>query len=144
MIEIKTEIEIEAPIEKVWAILTDFNNWQGWNPTVKRTSGEAKLGSKLDITMRSKGPKDGPTYKPIITELEAPKHFRFRASMLSSILMRNEKLCQLERSSDGNTKLTHSEFFSGLMPRLMCAKLESGVPIMLKMMNKALKKKAEN
>ena len=45
MRELRTEIEIAAPLTKVWSILTDFDNWKEWNPIVSQASGVASLGS---------------------------------------------------------------------------------------------------
>jgi uncharacterized membrane protein len=36
MKEIHTEIEINAPAEKVWRVLTDFAAYPEWNPFVGR------------------------------------------------------------------------------------------------------------
>jgi uncharacterized protein YndB with AHSA1/START domain len=59
MREIRTEIEIAAPLTKVWSIPTDFDNWKEWNPIINQASGVASLGSKLSITMCSEDGKDG-------------------------------------------------------------------------------------
>ena len=32
MRELRTEIQISAPINQVWQVLTDFNHWKDWNP----------------------------------------------------------------------------------------------------------------
>lgn len=59
MREIKSEILISAPAEKVWSVITDFNKWKTWNPIVKQVSGEATLGAKLKVTMKGKDGKMG-------------------------------------------------------------------------------------
>ena len=51
MRELRTEIQISASIDQVWQVLTDFDHWKDWNPTVKHVSGSALLGSTLNITM---------------------------------------------------------------------------------------------
>ena len=45
MRELRTEIEIAAPLTKVWNILTDLDNWKEWNPIVNQASGVASRGS---------------------------------------------------------------------------------------------------
>jgi uncharacterized protein YndB with AHSA1/START domain len=40
--EIKTEILINASPDKVWAILTDFDNYPSWNPFITSLKGEVK------------------------------------------------------------------------------------------------------
>ncbi len=142
MQEITTEIEIAAPPEKVWAILTDFNNWNKWNTTITKTSGDAALGSQLNISMRGHDGKDSNSYSPVITKLEAPKLLRWRAKMLAEFLFSNEKIVEL-KATDAGTKVIHKETFEGLMVKMFWSKMESGVPPILNKMNKALKETAE-
>ena len=141
--EIKTAIEISAPPSKVWPVLVDVNGWQQWNPIISHSSGTAAVGSKLSITMVGKEEgKDGPKYSPIITELDEPHYYRWRAHMLAEFIFTNEKIIELEKTDTG-TRLTHIETFSGLLAPIMCGQMEIGVPPMLNSMNHALKKLAE-
>jgi hypothetical protein len=39
----KREIQIAAPPEIVWEVLTDFDRWQDWNPEVKSMSFDGPL-----------------------------------------------------------------------------------------------------
>jgi len=141
--EVKTEIEISAPPSKVWSIISGINNWQEWSPIIKESHGTASVGSELTITMigKEKG-KDGPKYNPIITELEEPNYFRWRAHMLTGFIFTNYKIFELEETSSG-TRLTHTESFKGLLAPIFCRQMEKGVPPMLNSMNKALKDLAE-
>lgn len=142
MQEIRTEIDIAAPATKVWGILTDINHWQDWNPIIIQASGDAARDARLDITMCGKNGKDGPRYKPLITNLEAPKSFHWRAKMLAGFLFTNDKVIELEETGTG-TRLVHKELFSGLLAPLFCKQMEAGVTPMLNSMNDALKKAAE-
>ncbi|MBL4656483.1 MAG: SRPBCC domain-containing protein [Flavobacteriales bacterium] len=143
MREIRTETEIAAPPEKVWGILTDFENWKEWNPVVTDVSGEANLNSKLNIRMKGEGGKGGMNYAATITDLVEQKSFRWRATMVAGFLFTNDKIFELEESSSG-TRVVHWEEFSGIMVGMFWGKLSKGVPPMLEAMNEALKKKAEN
>lgn len=141
--EITTEIEISAPPEKVWSILTDINNWQEWSPIIKNSRGTAAAGSELTITMTGKNEgEEGPTYSPVITDLEAPGYLRWRAHMLAGFIFTNYKVLKLEESGSG-TRLIHKEMFKGLLAPIMCGQMEKGVPPMLNSMNQALKELAE-
>lgn len=142
MKEIQTEIEISAPAEKVWAVLTDFNHWTDWNSTVTKTSGEAAVSSQLNITMSDNG-KDSNTYSPIIIQLEAPRLLHWRAKMLADFLFKNEKIVTLEATRTG-TRVIHKETFDGMVVKLFWGKLRDGVPPILNAMNNDLKMKAEN
>jgi hypothetical protein len=141
--EITTEIEISAPPEKVWSILADIDNWQEWSPIIRKSHGTAAVGSELTITMTGKKAGDeGPTYSPVITDLEAPGYLRWRAHMLAGFIFTNYKVLKLEQSGSG-TRLIHKELFKGLLAPIMCGQMEKGVPPMLNSMNQALKDLAE-
>ena len=106
MREVRTEVEIAAPLKEVWSILTDFNSWKEWNPIVNQASGTASLGSKLRITMGGKNGKDGPKYMPVVTSFEEPKYFRWRATMMAGFLFTNDKVFELKENGAG-TQLIH-------------------------------------
>ncbi|MGH1538185.1 MAG: SRPBCC family protein [Gammaproteobacteria bacterium] len=141
--EVVTEIEISASPDKVWAIITDINKWQDWSPIINQSSGNASVGSELRMTMIGKAEgKGGPTYNPIITQLEKPRLFQWRAHMIAGFIFTNDKIFELEETTSG-TRLVHKETFRGLLAPIFCRKMEEGVPPMLHSMNKALKDLAE-
>ena len=140
---ITTEIDISAPPEKVWKIITDIDQWHEWSPIINKSSGTSSVGAKLDITMMGKEPgSNGPTYKPTITHLEENKNFTWSAHMMAGFIFTNGKILELEATTNG-TKLTHSETFKGLLAPVFCGQMEKSVPAMLDKMNKALKELAE-
>ena len=143
MQEIKTEIEISAPPSKVWGIITDIDKWQEWSPIINSSNGETTIGSKLSITMMGKEEgKDGPKYNPVITELNEPSYFHWRAHMIAGFIFTNDKIFELKETESG-THLTHTETFKGLLAPIFCGQMEKGVPPMLNSINKALKELAE-
>ena len=142
MREIRTEIQIAAPPEKVWSILADFNTWKSWNPIVSDANGEAALGSELTVVTCGKDGQTAQKYKPVITVFQKPKSLHWRAKMMTKILFTNDKILELKAVS-GGTNVVHSELFRGLMVSLFWGMMKREVPTMLEKMNKALKKKAE-
>ncbi len=142
MKEIRTEIDINAPVAKVWDIISNLDDWADWNKMVTGASGKITQGAKLSITMRGKSEGAEHSYAPTVIQCDAPNSFRFRASMGNRLMMTNYKLCQLEENN-GGTKFIHIEQFSGLMVPFIWKKMEKGVPMMLQMINKNLKQHAE-
>jgi len=143
MREIKSEIIVNAPPEKVWNVLINVNGWQSWNPTVNACSGDAAIGSALDITMKNESGGDGPHYSPKITAMDRPNKFQWRATMGAGFVFTNDKVLELQVVPTG-TKVIHRELFSGLMVPLFGGKLEAGVPGILKAFNEGLKSKVES
>jgi uncharacterized protein YndB with AHSA1/START domain len=42
-------VSIDAPVDKVWAALTDISSYPAWNPYVVEASGTLRVGEKLKI-----------------------------------------------------------------------------------------------
>ena len=142
MRELQAAIQISAPIDRVWQVLTDFNHWSEWNPMVNHVSGNASVNSRLDITMYGPDSKDAMKYQPTILESNPPKSLRWRATMISGILFTNDRVFEL-REKNGETELVNREEFSGLMVPLFWGRMNQFVVPMLEKMNKALKNKIE-
>lgn len=137
------DIVINAPKDKVWAVISNINGWAESNSAVNAASGEAELGSVISITMRGeKVGEDGPSFAPVINDIKPMSHFRWVAKMGASIIFHNEKLLSLE-DIDGGTRLTHTEYFSGMIVPLMLSWIDTGVPPILDEMNAGFKAAAE-
>lgn len=141
--EVRTEIDIAASPEKVWAILADINSWQEWSPIINHSSGDASMGSTLSIIMiGEKEYQSGPEYNPIITHLEAPKALHWRAVMMMGVGLTNDKIIELEATPAG-TRVVHKELFKGMLLPMFRGTFDRNVPLMLNVMNEALKLRAE-
>jgi uncharacterized protein YndB with AHSA1/START domain len=69
MKEIHTEIEIDAPAEKVWRVLTDFAAYPEWNPFVRRLEGEVRVHARLQVHVQPAGGK-GMSIRPTVLVAE--------------------------------------------------------------------------
>src|SRR5437867_4739586 len=80
MKELRTEIEIHAPAERVWRHLTDFAAFPEWNPFIPRIRGELRVGSRLEVLLQASGTK-GMTFRPTVKKGRAqPRTPMARAS----------------------------------------------------------------
>ena len=67
--ETEVAIDIRAPVETIWSLLTSAANYPSWNSTVLSIAGEIALGSK--IALRSTlDPKR--TFKLTVREFQPP------------------------------------------------------------------------
>ena len=44
---INTEIQTNAPCDRVWGILTDFGSYPLWNPFIREIHGRPEVGSDV-------------------------------------------------------------------------------------------------
>lgn len=140
---IHTEITINAPIETVWAILTDFPAYPQWNSFVIEISGKLVAGEHLHVCVQ---PKEGRTmrFKPRIIVYQAPQELRWLGSLPLRGLFDGEHFFQLDALSEGVTRLAHGEHFSGIFVGLMAKSLERQTLPAFEQMNRELKQRAES
>jgi len=56
--ELRTEIEIDAPPERVWDVLTDFGAYPEWNEFITSIKGEPTVGSRLLVHIEPRARHD--------------------------------------------------------------------------------------
>jgi hypothetical protein len=65
---IETDIDINAPAARVWALLTDFARMPSWNPFIKSISGNLAQGARLSVHIAPPG-SSGMRFKPTILSI---------------------------------------------------------------------------
>ena len=53
--ELRTEVEIAAPMDDVWRMLTDLAAYRDWNPFIISAEGWAEVGQRLTNRIRPPG-----------------------------------------------------------------------------------------
>ena len=140
--EIKTEILIYASPEKIWSILTNFDNYPSWNPFIKSIKGEVKVGNK--ITARIEPPEaSGMTFKPQILTLETNKELSWLGHLLFAGLFDGEHKFELIDNGNETTTFKQSEKFNGLLVPLFKKQLDTNTKNGFAAMNMKLKELAE-
>jgi hypothetical protein len=138
---IETTIEIDAPVARVWALLTDFAQMSAWNPFIRSISGDLAQGARLSVHIAPPG-QSGMRFRPRILALRSERELRWLGRLFMPGLFDGEHYFVLEPLSDARTRLTHGEHFSGLLVGFLGGALgatEAG----FKAMNSALKQQAE-
>jgi len=141
--EIKTQIIINATPDKVWAILTDFENYLNWNPFIKSIIGEPRVGNQITVTIAPPENKDM-TFKPTVLAFDHNKEFRWIGKLVFKGLFDGEHKFQLVDNGNGTTTFNHSEAFKGILVGLFKKQLENKTKKGFDLMNQNLKKRAEN
>ncbi|MBX2870495.1 MAG: SRPBCC domain-containing protein [Saprospiraceae bacterium] len=140
MKELKTEIIIDAPKDKIWSVMMDFPAYPEWSSFIRSIEGEAKPGARLKNTL-SLGASDQ-VFKPVITRMEEGKVFEWLGSLPLG-LFKGRHYFILEELGAEQTKLIHGESFSGLLRGLIMKKVGEDTLRGFQAWNKALKTRVE-
>jgi hypothetical protein len=139
---IETTIDINAPIEEVWRILTDLPHYGEWNPLVVRAAGPLTVGKRLAVAVQLPG--RGPmSFTPILVALVPQQEFRWLGTFVVPGLFTGEHSFRLISQSHGTTLFIHSERFTGILPPLMGGQWYERVRQGFESMNQAMKERAE-
>jgi uncharacterized protein YndB with AHSA1/START domain len=118
-------VEIRAPVERVWAILTDADDMTRWNSTLTSVEGPIELGSI--VKMRVPEAPDR-TFKPKVTRFEPNSAMECREG--NSIMFLDVRTYSLTPSEDGRaTAFRMTEVFTGLMLPMIGGRLPDFGPI---------------
>jgi hypothetical protein len=138
---IETVIEIDAPGERVWSVLTDFAAMPDWNPFLREISGPLVEGGRLSLLVVPPG-RRGMRFRPTILALRPGRELRWRGRLLLPGLFDGEHYFRLDPLAEDRTRLVHGEIFSGILVGPLAGTLaasEAGIAAM----NDALKARAE-
>ena len=139
--ELRHEIEIEAPVDRVWQALINTADYS-WNPFIHRLDGKLAVKEKLQVEIE---PPNGRamTFKPTVLEVEPATRLRWIGRFLLPGLLDGEHTFELQALSGDRTRFIQSERFSGVLVGLLgrtLDKTEEGFAAM----NAALKVKVES
>jgi uncharacterized protein YndB with AHSA1/START domain len=112
----KRSIEIAAPPETVWDVLTRFDDWPQWNPQVKSMSFEGPLAAGSEFRWRA-GPG---TIVSTLERVDPPRFVRWRGRTMS---IRAIHEWRLEPRNSG-TFVETEETYSGVVARLFRRQLQ--------------------
>lgn len=141
MRELSTEIEIDAPTEVVWDILTDFESYPAWNPFIRHARGEAREGARLEVTIQPPGGR-AITFRPRVLKASPRRSLRWLGTVVMSGLFDGEHRFTLDAAGDGRTRFRQAERFTGVLVPVLGWTLNRTLEG-FELMNRALKARAE-
>lgn len=141
MRRIVTETTIQASPADVWEVLTQLERYGEWNPFIIEAKGTIDTGEHLEVKMQQPGRKPI-TFRPTVTEVIPGSVFEWLGHLGVRGIFDGRHRFELEES-DGGTRLTHSETFTGIIVPLLFRVLEKGTRAGFEAMNAALKTRVE-
>ena len=137
-----TEIEIAAPAERVWAVLTDFSAYPSWNPFVVSIAGDLVPAAQLNVQLKPPAGR-AMTMKPHVTRVDPGTRFAWRGSLPIPGLFAGEHQFEVTSLGPNKVRFVHSEQFSGLLVPLLKGMLDGSTRRGFEAMNQAVKARAE-
>ncbi|MBA3615493.1 MAG: SRPBCC domain-containing protein [Rubrobacteraceae bacterium] len=142
MKELRSQIEIESPAERVWQVLTDFAAYPEWNPFIRRVDGQPEVEEQLVVRMRPSGTR-GMTFRPTVMKAEPNRQLRWLGHLLVPGLFDGEHIFEIEELGFGRVLFIQREVFKGLLVPLLARSLDKDTQRGFEEMNRALRERAE-
>jgi hypothetical protein len=137
MIEIKTELNINAPAKDIWRKLMNFSEYSSWNSFITKITGAQVVGSKLSVEISPPGKKSS-LFNPTLIQLDENKAMRWVGAMGSEKLFRGEHYFCLESIDETTTRFIHGEIFSGWLSKPLLAMMGKSIRAGFVAMNEGL------
>jgi hypothetical protein len=142
MKELHSEIEINASVERVWDILTDFASYPQWNPFIRSISGELEVGERLEVRLEPPDSR-GVTLRPTVLRAEPNRLMRWVGHVLVPGLFDGEHSLVIEPLGENRVRFVQHEAFKGVLVSLLTRSLDNNTLRGFEEMNEALKERAE-
>lgn len=117
--EVRHTIEINAPVEKVWATIINFQGYDRWNSQLSYFGGEVAPGGRLHLRLAVSGATPY-EFKPDISHWRERETFAWiaRTGGLPR-LFDGEHFFELSDLGNGQTRLVNREEYRGVLSPLM-------------------------
>jgi hypothetical protein len=137
--EIRSEIDIEAPPEAVWAQLADLGRYEEWNPFITRAEGAAETGQRLSLRMQPSGGR-AMTIRPTVTSASQGSAFEWLGHLGVPGVFDGRHRFELSPTATG-THVVQRESFRGVLVRPLRKSLDTGTLAGFEAMNAALRQR---
>jgi len=133
---IETSIDIDAPLDRVWAALIDFARYPEWNPLTERVLGEPRVDEVVTLHVHLAGRQM--TRKHVISRADG-QALCWTIRTRKPWLMRGERCQALTDLGDGRCRYANREEVLGLVSPIVEIGFGKAVRAGLEAVGQALK-----
>ena len=138
----RTEFEINAGDARVWSILTDFDSYGDWNPSLPSISGELSPGNTVSLTLGMPG-RPSPKVKAQLIDVEPNRRLTWHGNAGADWIFAGDRTFAIEPLGTGKVSFTHVEDVRGALFPLFRVVMGSAIQQSHDAFNQALKNRAE-
>lgn len=141
MKELMTEVVIHADTGVVWEILTDVEEYSGWNPFISRVAGKVKEDEDLEVLVKLEEGRQ--TFYPKVTKVDYLHEIRLKKGFQIPWIFTLEIVAELHFLSKDSCVLRQKCKASGVLTPIIWRKFAQPFKSGFEQMNQKLKKRAE-
>lgn len=116
--EIRNDITINAPLEKVWETVIDFKNYNKWNSQLFYLGGKISLNEQIHLKLSVTGTSPY-EFKPKISYWKEKQQFAWIAITGIPRVFDGEHFFELTDLGNGKTLLVNREEYRGIISLIM-------------------------
>jgi len=136
-------IDIDASKEKIWSLITDFENYPKWNSVLKMENNDnLKLEKNFLVTIFDENGLIEDNFKAMLLDKKKYRYFSASQTLLSKYFFKATHQFLIEEISQNKVKFTQKWKLEGVIAYLFEAMIFDVLNI-FKTMNLELKEKAE-
>lgn len=111
-VDVRLEVEVPAPPDRVWELLARVERWPRWHPGIRVAilRGELESGTRLDWRA------DGMRIRSVVREVEAPRRLGLTLRMIGG---RGYARWTIAPAGTGVTLVRVEEVWEGLLVRIL-------------------------
>lgn len=141
MLELRTETVIDAPMERIWQVLMDFDSYPQWNPFIRSIRGKPDAGSRLEVELGASGTRPM-RFRPTVMAVVPNREFRWLGHLGIRGLFDGEHIFELSPLSPASTRFIQRERFRGIFLPFLARRLERDARRGFEEMNRAVRERA--
>lgn len=142
MTKLTVEVSLDAPVERIWELLTDFSIYPQWNPLFTKASVAKPGEGTFDMKVHLPGMAPFDIKPKIVTEQEN-KALSWESRFLHERLFTWTYCLELDRLTSGRIRVGQISEFSGLLSSVFDLSLHIPLKSGMEQLAQALKRWTE-
>lgn len=134
-------VDIAAPAEVVWELVSDLQGWRQWNPLYRQVTGTLEVGETLTMTLTIPG-MNSYTMRPQVVAVMANELVHYQGTAMGG-LVRGTRRIEIRETGAESCIVSNREIMGGLLGPLVARAAGTRVRMGLELMGEALKRVAE-
>jgi hypothetical protein len=140
---VRAEIEIDAPAERIFDILTDLLAYPEWNPFTRRVESTLRPGDPVHLFVRLRGESLSHRVETV-TRNERPSRLCWGTTIGAGFLLRAERCQTLTRIDEHRTRFVNEDVLRGWLAPIVMLAFGRAMQRGFESVATALKKRAES